>query len=677
MIRERLPSHILHVLLEQVEDILNHYKQGINTNNQLGIPFRKIEEDLKEIKSAFCLPKESEDAFKFLAKDLNDLYLNDHGRTEEKTAKKISHISQQLEDIKRLSSQILETGKKASSSPQQHFLSNFLPRKMSEYWSKLLIEEQLLLGHMVDSLQLSYDLLPVKLRLCSLFFSVFPERAVIKKKPLIYWWIAEGIMTKTSTMTAEEAGEEAFRELIEKGLIQAWHKSLSSPVISGCTVNPCIRRMLISKARQANFFDLDEEGKISDSYHNSRRAIKDHIFNSSDSDPKGELLAIFNMSQSYLSINEEFLSRIEKLKVLQLGRWQSSPRHHIEIEDGKFLDKLVTQRQLRYLSLRGISRITTLPSSILRCQNLEILDLRSCHNLEKLPSDIGSLKKLTHFMVSECYLLEGLPKGLEKISSLQVIKGFVTDHWRKNPCLISSLTQLEKLRKLSIYVGRGSIESEFRSSFRIDKRKGREYADEETEKETTLLAIRAQAQVLRAALLFASAAKDLKIENLRVLTITWQMSSTNKYGEQSKQMVSSTDKEDEERRRDPFASVSLPMLEKLDLKCFPSQMLPLWISPANLGNLKRLYIRGGKLKTLLPMADSTNPWKLEILRLNCLKNFQFGASFDMQKEFPSLLYFERIKCHRSSKGTFDADIEWKRNDGWQKLGEKLKNAGNA
>ncbi|KAI8007236.1 Disease resistance RPP13-like protein 4 [Camellia lanceoleosa] len=137
-------------------------------------------------------------------------------------------------------------------------------------------------------------------------------------------------------------------------------------------------------------------------------------------------------------------------------RWQTSAKQPIEVENGDFLNNLGAKKHLRYLSLQGISRITTLPS-IARCVNLEILNLRACHNLESLPSDIGSLRKLTHLDVSQCFLLEGMPKGIEKLSSLQVLKGFVIGHTKKNLSKLGDLVQLKKLRKLSIQVGSNAV----------------------------------------------------------------------------------------------------------------------------------------------------------------------------------------------------------------------------
>ncbi|KAK7374236.1 hypothetical protein VNO80_07663 [Phaseolus coccineus] len=92
----------------------------------------------------------------------------------------------------------------------------------------------------------------------------------------------------------------------------------------------------------------------------------------------------------------QWVKKFPNLEVLQLGRWQDSPLHHIEVGTEEFLKELRYLTQLKYLSLRGISRIFELPSSIAKLERLLVLDLKACHNLEILPNDISSMKSLTH-----------------------------------------------------------------------------------------------------------------------------------------------------------------------------------------------------------------------------------------------------------------------------------------
>ncbi|ESW11883.1 hypothetical protein PHAVU_008G067100 [Phaseolus vulgaris] len=163
--------------------------------------------------------------------------------------------------------------------------------------------------------------------------------------------------------------------------------------------------------------------------------------------------SVFNVGASYLNFRPQWVKEFMNLEVLQLGRWQDSPLHHIEVGSEEFLKELRNLTHLKYLSLRGISRIFNIPSFIAQLERLLILDLKACHNLETLPNDISSMKSLTHLILSECYLLEGMPKGIEKLKNLEVLKGFVISTPGKTPCKISDLVNLEKLKRLSIHIG--------------------------------------------------------------------------------------------------------------------------------------------------------------------------------------------------------------------------------
>lgn len=338
-----------------------------------------------------------------------------------------------------------------------------LAKEMSKKWSQLGLQGRFDDSSTMANMRRKYENLEnLQLKLCLLSFSIFPEGAVIKKRPLIYWWIGEGFIRSTQQKTAEEVGEEIFQNLVmRKGLnIQPHLKaSTSSRAVSvnNCTIHPWIRRMLISLAGEAKLFHFDSSWSRMPSYDSSncRHAclVADNLIPQGNNGPKVDnLLTLFNVSVQYLDMKKEWLNKLKKVKVLQLGRWQSSASYHIEVEDETTLKGLGTQKHLIYLSLRGISRVSQLYPSILNLVSLQILDLRACHNLETLPSDISSLKNLTHLDLSECYLLEGMPKGIEKLSSLQVLKGFLIG--QKSACRLGDLSKLKKLKRLSIHMGK-------------------------------------------------------------------------------------------------------------------------------------------------------------------------------------------------------------------------------
>ncbi|XP_059661004.1 disease resistance RPP13-like protein 4 [Cornus florida] len=638
----------------------------------------KIQNDLKDIEDLIANFKHWEDDLMKEFISLGQVIGDDHEKnmlengTQKDINGKLSSIHEKLKSIKKMLPA-------TQTSLKQPVPSETPAQMVSNEWLNLKLEENILVSPSIANLQLSYDVLETQLKLCLLCFTVFPEKAVIKKRPLIHWWIGEGLVTKSKDKTADEVGEEIFEKLVKIGLLQRSFKNKDknkkSPIVDSCTMHPWIRRMLVPVARRAQFFDFNPAGKIADDYteSNSHRAclvsgnrglsgITSSNSNSnsssnpnpssnsnsnsnsntnSNSNSTDELLTIFNVDEHYLSFENDLFSKFKKLAILHLGRWQNSAKHHIEVEDDKFLKELQAQKHLRYLSLQGMSRITEIPPSIFECINLEILDLRACHNLETLPDDISRLRKLTHLDVSECYLLEKMPKGLENLSSLQVLKGFVIGHSKKKP----DLTKLVRLRKLSIHIGDKAYKHEGELS-------------------------------------------ELKdIVSLRVLTISWKMEKPSEQSSSKTKTGGGRSRSLQRKKSTKFTRAATstmkpfslpPNLEKLDLRCFPKPESPEWLKPSCLENLKKLYIRGGDLETL--NSETDKKWKVEILRLKYLRNFKIEVS---ENVFPDLKYFEKFKCNQinesdekkelpiNERRQNDKDVEWEKEEGWNALTAQL------
>ncbi|KAA8524486.1 hypothetical protein F0562_010909 [Nyssa sinensis] len=604
---KRTPVDTIPSMLERVAQIIQSatgQPNEIQRDDDSLVSLQNIESELKEMEELFPQFKRCEEVliteFNFLKQDIDDdVFENFTNR--DKIGDKLKSIEVRIGKIKGIFPQInLPPLDETAAQSQQRALSEDQSRNVSDDWLRLSVEENILVSPSMANLQLSYDVLDNKLKICLFCLAVFPEKAVIKKRPLIYWWIAEGLVNKSNL----QEGERIFNDLIAKVVTRA------------------------------EFFDFDPTGKIVDIFSRSRRAclvsgnkaFSDNNTNSGED----ELVTIFNVNWKILSFNADLFLKLKKLVVLQLGRWKTSARYHIEVEKEEFLNELGALKHLKYLSLRGISRITALHPSVVECINLEILDLRACHNLETLPSDISSLRKLAHLDVSECYLLESMPKGLEKLTSLQVLKGFVSGHSRKSPCKLGDLVHLKKLRKLSIHIASESL---------IDE---------------------------------GELKKVKEIESLRILTISWGgvALSSKSSTEANSNVGGSLRKEGAKLTRTATLTVKSftfpPKLEKLDLRCIP--MSPDWLKPSILGALKKLYIRGGQLENLAHESDKK--WEVETLRLKYLKNLKIEASY-LQQDFPKLTYFEKVRCHQIAESQYENDVEWERNEGWEALKSKL------
>ncbi|CAL5409722.1 unnamed protein product [Camellia sinensis] len=476
-----------------------------------------------------------------------------------------------------------------------------------------------------------YQQLNTASQLCLLVFSVFPENAEIKKRVMMNWWIGEGLVE------TEQFANELFNDFIGKEFIKpVWEKR--SLEVKICKMDPLVRYRLIKydKMLHPRGFNLQGapfglNGLTQISYAMGMDTL-------------------FNVNESFLEFEPEYFSSMKELHVLYLGRWQTSPTHHIEVADIKskkknanVLDGLENLTSLRFLSLQGISRIIELPESISKLTNLTILDIRACHNLEVIPDGIGLLKNLTHLDMSECYLLDQMPKGLASLSKLQVLKGFLVSE-DKNSCSLDDLHGFWELRKLSIYVTVDGFPTN----------------------------------------------KDLRALNqfkvLTKLTIAWGRGSVfvqAKSDDSKKKDVRATEQATIAAKKPSLprtptrsftskpAEVAIPVLPlgliKLDLQCFPWTITPSWLRAYNLKNLKKLYIRGGKFSDLgqfqkLDDKEAENEsWEVEVLRLKYLDHLEMDW-FALQKLFPKLNYLEKVKCPKLTRFKCDEEGVWMSSD---------------
>ncbi|RDX73642.1 Disease resistance RPP13-like protein 4, partial [Mucuna pruriens] len=296
-----------------------------------------------------------------------------------------------------------------------------------------------------------------------LFVLPFPENTVMKISNITRWWL--GVREDAGLHYNEKDCDKVFDELLHRKLIVPYCES-KCPVVNKFKINPLVRHKSMTSLLQN-----DEQpfcgiySKVitsSHPYHNEFPCLALDQYKVKISDVFGSKSthwrAIFNVGASYLNFRPQWMVKMKNLEVLQLGHWlHESAKHHIEVQSEEFLKELRDQKHLKYLSLRGISRIFELPPSILQLESLETLDLKACHNLETLPNDISSLRNLRHLDLSRCYLLDRMPTGIDKLTNLEVLKGFVIGNSSKTPYTIFDLAKLKNLKRLSVHIQSGAM----------------------------------------------------------------------------------------------------------------------------------------------------------------------------------------------------------------------------
>ncbi|XP_028073789.1 disease resistance RPP13-like protein 4 [Camellia sinensis] len=331
--------------------------------------------------------------------------------------------------------------------------------------------------------------------------------------------------------------------------------------------------------------------------------------------------SIVNVDAAIIDGRHEIIfKRGTDLKVVYLGRWQNSVTHHIEVSDIKILNFLKNMKQLRVLSLRGISLITELPQFISQLTGLKTLDLKSCHNLEVVPDWIGLLENLTHLDISGCYLLDHMPKGLGALSNLEVLKGFIIrDSKDEKSCTINNLTKLSNLRKLSISISM----KEFPTDLQLHHLQ--------------------------------------RLYHLEKLKISWSGCILRGKTDDSPKQAQLFSKQTTLTRsfieqRDPKLPLLLKLpssLQKLELEGFPEIDTPDWLRSNNLDNLKKLYIRGGLLCNLDKIVATT----VQMLQLKYVSNLEIAWE-DIMMLFPNLIYLEKVECPRLNNFPCDENGLW-------------------
>ncbi|XP_007040749.2 PREDICTED: uncharacterized protein LOC18606844 [Theobroma cacao] len=414
-----------------------------------------------------------------------------------------------------------------------------------------------------------------------------------------------------------------------------------------------------------------------------------------------ELQTLFNISKQFPDLPEEKFSKIKGVRVLYLGRWESTAERHMEVESTEFLKGLEKMKELRFFSLQGISGISTLPKSLGKLINLRILDLRACHNLEELPKELGLLKKLTYLDMSECYLIDNMPKQLTSLSELQVLKGFVISK-NRHSCTFGNLTTLSKLKKLTINVNS--------DEFSIDKAEGDLYrfqalrklriawgagssksidgnkeekkgnGNQETNGNKRKFYKRQQNDAAKSMLSNlkmpwgACGEGTSKSVAEKKVTATTEKSTLEGKDEirkidYGKQESSEGEKQGSDAAKSGAKNLNdnkdagkqkteeAISLEKLDLQCFPRPEPPSWLVPEKLESLKSLYIRGGRL-SYLGEPKGSKKWEVETLRLKYLTGVQINWK-DLQTQFPKLTYLERVNCPGITFCPCDANGVWR------------------
>ena len=304
----------------------------------------------------------------------------------------------------------------------------------------------------------SYQNLPSRMKLCVLYFGLFPRVSEIRIRRLFHLWHAEGLVIPLpkDKMATEDPAEKYLQLLIERKLIKKEKVRLDG--------SPKTCRM---------------PGGIWDVFH--KMAVDLRRFNdistackSAESPSIRQLVKYANTDNhsSFDPYNKNYSSLVQHIQNLRSyvsfdTRKRDLPTKEIEM----FINAVVTKRgfgllvvldlenvykpvlpetlgkllHLKYLGLRW-TFLDSLPKSVGNLPYLETLDMKYT-NIISLPSSILKAKNLQHLYLNEIHFDTSVKKpNSRSLTKLQTLWGLFIGNKSLVENFLSKLTDLRKLK---------------------------------------------------------------------------------------------------------------------------------------------------------------------------------------------------------------------------------------
>ncbi|XP_031098342.1 putative late blight resistance protein homolog R1B-17 [Ipomoea triloba] len=296
-----------------------------------------------------------------------------------------------------------------------------------------------------------YNRLPQHLKVCFLYFVVFPKHSKINVKRLIKLWIAEGFVKPLGCLPLEDIGYMYLRALRSRGLVKTAGKSDFRP--KTCEIHIDMHSFCVREAQK--------EGLLCAA--NTQQCI-------------GWSLDVLANSCRWLSLRSHsldyhvmFSSNIPRsLFVFQGGFERFIPFKHLRILD---LSESLILKRVSLLPLRNLAflRYLSIPQwfesfndVVSVNSNLETLTVSGidestlgARTLHLLPSKIWELQHLRHLKLGDMYMID--PPNMVK-EHLQTLVCAMPIHFRKKEvyyCRFPSIRKLEVVYKDILVPGCG------------------------------------------------------------------------------------------------------------------------------------------------------------------------------------------------------------------------------
>ncbi|XP_019198229.1 PREDICTED: putative late blight resistance protein homolog R1A-10 [Ipomoea nil] len=324
-----------------------------------------------------------------------------------------------------------------------------------------------------NELMVGYNMLPDSLKVCFLYFGVFPKRNKILVKMLIRLWIAEGFVKPLDHNELEDQVYEYLQELTNRSLLLLEDLSFDGK-IKTCRMHSAMHSFCVVQAqREVIFCAVNTQQHLGlplKAFANSCRwlSLYSHSF---------DYYVLFDMNIArsifFFHENPEMFVPPKLLRVLAFDTSISLQRVPVQLGGLVFLrylsitqwfedlDDVVSDNpNLETLVVSGNGAPTVhLPSSIWKSPHLRHLELGSSYMVGPPSADKKNLQTLS-WVVRPVHCRMKVYKKFPKIKNLKILLKDDLDPghiglYSRNPTILDHFNYLEGLEKLSISVSIG------------------------------------------------------------------------------------------------------------------------------------------------------------------------------------------------------------------------------
>lgn len=280
-------------------------------------------------------------------------------------------------------------------------LSGLLSRKRTNEWHEVCASIWRRLKdnsiHISTVFDLSFKEMRSELKLCFLYFSVFPEDYEINVEKLIHLLVAEGFIQEDEEMMMEDVARYYIDELIDRSLVKA--ERIERGKVISCSIHDLLRDVAIKKAKELNFVNVYNEKQHASAF--CKRDVVHHVMSNNELCDR----RVNKRMRSFLFIGERTGLRVgyveptnlklKLLRVLNLGGLLFVSKGYI----GEILPDVIGDLiHLRYLGIAD-TYVCILPAFISNLRFLQTLDASSERNSFQCTTDLSKLTSLRHVIV--------------------------------------------------------------------------------------------------------------------------------------------------------------------------------------------------------------------------------------------------------------------------------------